>query len=104
MATRAKQKPEQPQDAGRPANPGQKQKPVWSMQYRTGSGWVEVAVFEHAVNHGDSPFTTYSTAVKRRYRDGEQYKSSQSFRADDLLVLAHGLTAAYAWISRQEKK
>lgn len=103
MATRVRAKPAQQQEVAEPPVSAQKQKPVWSMQYRTGSGWVEVAVFQHAVDHGNSPFTTYSIALKRRYKDGEQYKSSQSFRSEDLLTLAHGLTAAFAWISRQEK-
>lgn len=103
MAARGKARPEPPKEIAQPAAPDQKQKPVWSMQYRTGSGWVEVAVFQHAVEHGNSPFTTYSIALKRRYKDGEQYKSSQSFRSEDLLTLAHGLNAAFAWISRQER-
>jgi len=104
MAAKVKGKPEPRPEKAEAAESGQKQKPVWSMQYRTGSGWVEVAVFEHAVDHGNSPFTTFSIAVKRRYKDGEEYRSSQSFRAEDLLALGHGVTAAYAWISRQERK
>ena len=103
MAARGKAKAEPPREAAQSAVSDAKQKPVWNMQYRTGSGRVEVAVFGHAVEHGNTPFTTYSIVVQRRYKDGEQYKSAQSFRSEDLLALAHGLTAAFAWISRQDR-
>ena len=104
MAAKVRAKVEQRQAVAEAAVPAEKQKPVWSMQYRTGSGWVEVAVFKHAVDHANGPFTTFSIALKRRYKDGEVYKSSQSFRSEDLLALAHGLTAAFAWISRQDRE
>lgn len=103
MAAKGKAKAEPSKEAAQPAASDAKQKPVWSMQYRTGSGRVEVAVFGHAVDHGNSPFTTYSISVQRRYKDGDHYKSAQSFRSEDLLALAHGLTAAFAWISRQDR-
>ena len=60
-------------------------KPVWSRRYWTGGGAVEVAVFERAVDSGNNSFTTYSTGVKRTYKDGDHYKSVYSFRPEDLL-------------------
>src|SRR4051812_35127570 len=79
-------------------------KPVWSKRYWTGGGSVEVAVFERAVDNGNNSFVTYSTGVRRTYKDGDEYKSVHSFRPEDLLALAHGVTEAFSWISDQERK
>src|SRR4051812_33589212 len=70
-------------------------KPVWSRRYWTGGGAVEVAVFERTVDNGNNSFATYSTGVRRTYKDGDEYKSIHSFRPEDLLALAHGLAEAF---------
>src|SRR3954469_21552018 len=102
MAVRDKrdQRQEQPKAEAKPPAA----KPVWSRRYWTGGGAVEVAVFERTVDNGNSSFSTYSTGVRRTYKDGDEYKSIHSFRPEDLLALAHGLTEAFAWISSQERK
>ena len=43
----------------------------------------------------------YNTTFERSYRDGEQWKTSDSFGRDDLLVLAHVATEAFRWITEQ---
>jgi hypothetical protein len=77
--------------------------PVWSKRYWTGSGAVEVAVFRRTVSTADGSFATYSTAAKRTYKDGDEYRSVHSFWPADLLPLAHGLTEAFSWIAQQER-
>ena len=90
---------EKPEPAKPPAP-----KPVWSRRYWTGGGAVEVAVFERTVDNGNNSFATFSTGVRRTYKDGDEYKSIHSFRPEDLLALAHALTEAFSWISAQETK
>lgn len=77
--------------------------PVWRKRYWTGGGSVEVAIFEHVIDNGQSSFTSYATSISRNYKDGDQYKSARSFRLEDLLPLSHGLAEAFTWISSQQK-
>ena len=43
----------------------------------------------------------YNATVERSYKDGDSYKSSGSFSADDLLKLAKVADQAHSWIMRQ---
>jgi len=43
----------------------------------------------------------YNTTFERTYRDGEEWKSSNSFGRDDLLVLSHLATECFRWITEQ---
>lgn len=43
----------------------------------------------------------YNTTFERSYRDGEQWKTSDSFGRDDLLVVSHIATECYRWINAQ---
>lgn len=40
----------------------------------------------------------YSITVSRSYRDGEDWKTTNSFRRDDLPLVAKATEMAYAWI------
>jgi len=43
----------------------------------------------------------FNTTFERSYRDGEQWKTTDSFGRDDLLLLAHVATEAFRWIAQQ---
>jgi hypothetical protein len=43
----------------------------------------------------------YNTTFERYYRDGEQWKSSDSFGRDDLLTMGFVATEALRWIIEQ---
>ena len=43
----------------------------------------------------------YNTTFERSYRDGEQWKTSDSFGRDDLLIVSHIATEAFRWIAQQ---
>ena len=59
---------------------------------------IQVAIWE---NHGQKgPF--YNVTVSRSYKEGESWKSSESFGRDDLLVLAQLLGAAYTFILQKQ--
>lgn len=94
------QAPEPKKQNGGAATP-----PVYSHRYWTGSGHIEIAVFAH-VGEGDSgsSFTTYSTFLKRTYKDGDEYKETRFLRPEDLLVTAHALQQAYAFIASHPQK
>jgi hypothetical protein len=46
----------------------------------------------------------YNTTVSRYYRDGEEWKSSDSFGRDDLLTLSFVSQEALRWIIQQHEQ
>jgi len=46
----------------------------------------------------------YNVTVSRSYREGEQWRDSQSFPFDDLMNLAKALYDAHSYISAQHSK
>jgi hypothetical protein len=46
----------------------------------------------------------YNTTFERSYRDGEEWKNSDSYGREDLLVLAFVARQAFAWIVSQPTK
>jgi len=46
----------------------------------------------------------FNTVVSRIYRDGEQWKSTDSFGRDDLLLLAKVANEAHSWIFAQGRE
>jgi hypothetical protein len=68
----------------------QKQKP--SHEVRIGA--IKAAVWKNETQGGSRFNVTFS----RLYKDGEQWKSSDSFGRDDLLLLAKVADQAHSWI------
>jgi hypothetical protein len=58
--------------------PKENKRPIYSKKYWTGSGHVEIAVFEKAVGNGQNSFTRHAVLLKKTYKDGEEYKVSVS--------------------------
>jgi hypothetical protein len=57
-------------------------------------GAIRASIWEN--NVGET--TRYNVTVSRIYKDGEQWKSTESFGRDDLLVLAKVADRAHSWI------
>ena len=57
-------------------------------------GSVKAAIWKNQGENG----TRFNVTVARIYKDGEQWKSTDSFGRDDLLVLAKVLDQAHTWI------
>ena len=75
-----------------------KQNPVQPIQeVRIGS--IKAAVWENKTDTG----TRYNVTVSRIYKDGDQWKSTESFGRDDLLVLAKVVDQAHTWIFENAK-
>ena len=75
-----------------------KQKPIHEIRI----GSLKAAIWENTHEN----VTRYNVTVSRLYRDGSDWKSSDSFGRDDLLVLAKVADRAHSWIfenARQEK-
>jgi hypothetical protein len=70
-----------------------KQKPVHEIRI----AGVKAAIWENETQNG----TRHNVTVCRLYKDGEQWKQTESFGRDDLLVLAKVLDQTHTWIFEQ---
>lgn len=64
------------------------------------AGAIEISVWK---NDGDKgPW--YSVTASRSYKQGEEWKQSDSFGQDDLLMLAKLIDMAHTWIMGQQQQ
>ena len=66
------------------------QKPVQEIRF----GKIKVAIWENQVDNG----VRHNVTVSRLYKDGEEWKTSDSFGRDDLPLLAKAVDLAHTWI------
>ena len=60
-------------------------------------GSVRAAIWEN--QSGENTF--HNVSFQRTYRDGNEWKQSDSYRGDDLLNLAKAADHAHTWITEQ---
>ncbi len=63
-------------------------------------GLIKAAVWKNETETG----VRYNTTLSRLYRDGEQWKSTESFGRDDLLVVAKVADLTHSWICAQNQE
>lgn len=61
-------------------------------------GFVKAAIWENVVNEN----THYKVSLSRFYKDGDQWKTTESFGRDELLVVAKVADHAHTWICEQQ--
>jgi hypothetical protein len=59
---------------------------------------VKAAIWENTVGEN----TRHSVSFCRLYKDGDQWKTTESFGRDDLLLLAKVADLAHTWICEQQ--
>ena len=62
-------------------------------------GHIKAAVWKNETEAG----VRYNATFTRLYKDGEQWKSTESFGRDDLLLLAKVADNTHTWISTQNQ-
>jgi hypothetical protein len=73
-----------------------KQRPEETLSLSAGNGTVlNAAIWAHQNGSGQNRFTSYSVTTEKRYRDDDEWKTTDFISASELLVLAHLLTKAY---------
>jgi hypothetical protein len=60
-------------------------------------GAIKASIWENQVND----MTRYNVSLARIYKDGDQWKSTESFGRDDLLIVAKVADRAHSWICDQ---
>ena len=68
----------------------EKQKPIHEVRI----GSIKAAIWKNETENG----VRYNVTLGRLYKDGDQWKSTDSFGRDDLLVLAKVADQAHSWI------
>ena len=63
-------------------------------------GFVKAAVWRNETEAG----VRYNATFSRLYRDGDQWKSTESFGRDDLLTLAKVADNTHSWICAQNQE
>lgn len=53
------------------------------------------------VGEGDQERLVFNTSIKKTYRADDSYKESNSFRAEELPLVAAALQQAFDWICTQ---
>jgi hypothetical protein len=76
-------------------NQNQKQKPVHEVRL----GSVKAAIWQNQTENG----ARFNVTLARIYKDGEQWKSTDSFGRDDLLLLTKVIDQAHTWIFENAK-
>lgn len=110
MTSPTRTQPRQPQAAPQVAPPAQpesqpqpapeatteKKQPVFTWSQLTGSGRVEIAVWDKVVQGENGDRVVYSVTCQRSYRKQEGgFENTGVFWHTDLLVLAHGLEVVF---------
>ena len=74
----------------------EKTKPIHEVRL----GAIKAAVWKNDTSNG----VRYNTTFVRLYKDGEEWKRTDSFGRDDLLVLAKVADQAHSWIHEQNRE
>jgi hypothetical protein len=74
----------------------QKQKPIHEVRL----GTIKAAVWRNETESG----VRYNVTFTRIYKDGDDWKSSDSFGRDDLLLLGKVADEAHSWIFAQAQE
>jgi hypothetical protein len=78
--------------------------PVFSRRFWTGSGNLEVAVWERTVGEGDQARSVLNTTMKKTYKDGDDFKESNSLRVEELGIAILAIQSAFQFISDEQGK
>ena len=70
--------------------PSQEKKPVHEVRL----GTIKAAIWENETQIG----TRHNVTVSRLYKEGDEWKRSESFGRDDLPLLAKVVDQAHSWI------
>ena len=86
----------EPQSQTTPDGQPDKRAPVFTWSHPTGSGRIEIAVWDKTVSTDNGDRVVYSVTCQRSYRKQEGgYENTGIFWPTDLLVLAHGMEVVF---------
>ena len=86
--------------------PDERARPIFARRAWTGTGSVEVAVFDRLVEdkESDRAFRVFNIVARRSWKEEKGYQSSNTFRTEDILPLSLFLQEAYSFIAAEQSK
>lgn len=79
--------------------------PLFSLSFPTSAtSSVQVAIWENDQEKYREHLTSHSCTVQRRYRYSNEWKSTLSFRASDLLMISFAAQEAYRRLMEEKQK
>ena len=72
-------------------------KPKQQPAHEIRMGAIRATIWENQTTNG----TRFNVTVSRLYKDGEEWKQTESFGRDDLQMLAKVIDLAHTWIFQQ---
>jgi hypothetical protein len=88
----------QPDQPSPPASEPQAERkpPVFTWSHPTGSGRVEIAVWDKVITTDNGDRVVYSVTCQRSYRKQDNgFENTSTFWPGDLLILSHGLAVVF---------
>jgi hypothetical protein len=82
----------------------EKSRPIFSRRVWTGSGNVEVSIFDKMREGDNGEYRAFSIVAKRSWKEGDKYESNNLFRPEDLLPLSLFLQEAYSFLASEQSK
>jgi hypothetical protein len=79
-------------------------KPVFSKRAWSGSGNLEIAVWERTIGEGDEARVVLNTTMKKTFKDGDDYRESNSLRAEEIGLAILMLQEAFHFISNEQNR
>ena len=73
----------------------EKNRPAREIRY----GSIKVVIWKNNTQNG----TMHNVTVCRLYKDGDEWKESTGFNAEDLPIVAKALNDAHSWIHSEAK-
>lgn len=87
-----------------PKQSEEKTSPIFTRRVWTGTGSVEVAVFDKMIDGDSGKHRVFNVVAKRSWKKDDEYESGNNFRTEDLLPLALFLEEAYSFIAGEQAK
>lgn len=85
------------------SNPSKAEKATYRPAHTIRFGAIRAAIWRNIIDNGNASRPMYCVTFSRSYKDNsDQWKDSNSFGADDLLLLAKAADEAHTWIVRQK--
>lgn len=81
---------------------GEQEKNTPLREYRAGG--VRATIWENTHTDGKTQYTIQTTTIERRYKKGDEWKSTNTYKLADIQKLKHVLTQAEAYMLTGERE
>ena len=66
--------------------------------------YIQASVWERTIENNGNPFSVYDVSLRKRQKEGNDWKSYYSFRASEIPYVLRAVARAEEWILDQKKQ